>query len=45
MENFWNAINAIGNFLLGVGTLVIGLAAYVEARNRHDDKPGKRRGK
>ncbi|WP_274608209.1 hypothetical protein [Bifidobacterium miconisargentati] len=44
MENIWNAINAIGNFLLGVGTLVIGLAAYTEAR-KPDDKPGKRRKK
>lgn len=32
MDKIWEAIDSLGNLLIGIGTIFIGLAAYLEAK-------------
>ncbi|WP_279324837.1 hypothetical protein [Bifidobacterium primatium] len=41
MDVFWNAVNAIGNLLIGIGTVIVGIAAYKGAGSDHGGKPEK----
>ena len=31
MDTVWKALEAVGNLMLGVGTLFVGLAAFIKA--------------
>lgn len=38
MNGFWEAVNAIGNLLIGIGSILAGIVGAIALFRHHDDE-------